>query len=188
MLPWGFPTPLPPLCTDAVAGATLAIVQMPTALFGLGGSGAVDIIAHIVQVALTPVFLLSGIGTLLNTFNTRLARVSDHTEHTFELLKDEADPAKSAILCAHMVRLQRRRVALDTAVILGAFGAAATCGAALVLFVGGLRAAEIASWLFILFGIALGCTVCALAAFVADSILAWHGLHQEGPLPRPKPN
>jgi hypothetical protein len=34
---------------------------------------AVDSIAHIIQVALTPVFLLSGIGTLLNVFNTRLA-------------------------------------------------------------------------------------------------------------------
>ena len=144
-------------------------------------------IAHIIQVALTPVFLLSGIGTLLNIFNTRLARVSDHTEHTFELLRDEADPAKLALLCAHMVRLQRRRVALDTAVIFGAIGCAAACGAAFVLFVGGLRAGEIASWLFILFGIALGCTVCALAAFLADTVLAWHGLHQEGPLPRPKP-
>ena len=36
-----------------------------------------DSIAHVIQMALTPVFLLSGIGTLLNVFNTRLARVSD---------------------------------------------------------------------------------------------------------------
>jgi hypothetical protein len=31
-------------------------------------------IAHIIQVALTSVFLLSGIATLLNVFSTRLAR------------------------------------------------------------------------------------------------------------------
>ena len=49
-----------------------------------------DNIAHVIQVALTPVFLLSGIGALLNVFNTRLARVSDHVSHTADLLA--ADP------------------------------------------------------------------------------------------------
>ncbi len=148
--------------------------------------GGIDSVAHIIQVALTPVFLLSGIGTLVNMFNTRLARVSDHTEHTFELLGDEEDAGKQALFRAHLARLQQRRVALDVAVIMGALGGSATCGAALVLFLGGLREAQIAAWLFTLFGAALGCTVCALVAFVADSVLAWHGLHQEGPLPHPK--
>jgi len=32
---------------------------------------------HLIQVALTPVFLLSGIGILLGLFNTRQARVAD---------------------------------------------------------------------------------------------------------------
>ncbi len=150
------------------------------------GVPAVDSVAHIIQVALTPVFLLSGIGTLLNVFNTRLARVSDHTEHAFELLANEAVDAKRAGLIRHLVRLRRRRTVLDASVICGAVGAAATCGAAFVLFLGGLRDAEIASWLFALFGLALACTVAALVAFLADSVLAWHGLRHDGPLPRPR--
>ena len=52
---------------------------------------AVDSVAHIIQVALTPVFLLSGIGALLNVFNTRLSRVSDHREHVEDLLRGEPD-------------------------------------------------------------------------------------------------
>ena len=36
-----------------------------------------DLVAHVIQVALTPIFLLSGIATLLNVFSTRLARVAD---------------------------------------------------------------------------------------------------------------
>ena len=36
-----------------------------------------DLVAHVIQVALTPIFLLSGIATLLNVFATRLARVAD---------------------------------------------------------------------------------------------------------------
>jgi hypothetical protein len=43
-----------------------------------------DVSAHVIQVALTPVFLLSAIGVLLNLFNTRLADVSNHIAHTTE--------------------------------------------------------------------------------------------------------
>jgi hypothetical protein len=70
--------------------------------------------------------------------------------------------------------------ALDTAIALGAVGGEATCGAAFTLLVGALRNATVAS---VLFGLALACTVDALAAFLADSVLAWHELRTEGPLP-----
>jgi hypothetical protein len=153
---------------------------------GVDTGGAVESIAHVIQVALTPVFLLSGIGTLLGVFNTRLTRVSDHTENATDLLDNEADEGKARLLVAHLRRLQQRRLALDTSVVLGALGGASTCCAAFVLFLGGLREAAIASWLFILFGMALGCTVGALMAFLLDSVLAWHGLRREGPMPRPK--
>jgi hypothetical protein len=147
---------------------------------------AVDSVAHVVQVALTPVFLLSGIGTLLNVFNTRLSRVSDHREHVSELLRDETDGTETAWLRAHLVRLHHRTLVLDASIVLGAVGGASTCGAAFVLFLGSMRETAIASWLFALFGVALGCTACALVAFLADSVLAWHGLHREGSLPRPR--
>ena len=154
---------------------------------GLDLGDAVDSVAHIVQVALTPVFLLSGIGTLLNVFNTRLSHLSDHTEHVFEMACREADDDKRNTLVRHLARLHHRRVALDASIMLGAIGGAATCGAAFVLFLGSLRETAIASWLFALFGVALGCTVCALIAFLVDSILAWHGLRRDGPLPRSNP-
>ena len=148
----------------------------------------VETIAHIVQVALTPVFLLSGIGTLLGMFNLRQNRVADHTEHLTELADAEQDEGKLELLLAHLARLRRRRTALDAAVVLGAVGGACTCGAAFVLFFGGLRNYAVASWLVVLFGGALACTVGALVAFLADSVMAWHGLRQEGPMPRSKPS
>ncbi len=146
---------------------------------------AVDTVAHVVQVALTPVFLLSGIGTLLNLFNTRLSRVSDHREHIDEMLRGDVDDKERRRLRAHLLRLHRRTIMLDASIILGGIGGASTCGAAFVLFLGSLRNTAIAAWLFVLLGLALGCTACALVTFLADSVLAWHGLHREGPLPRP---
>ena len=67
--------------------------------------------------------------------------------------------------------------------ILGALAGGSTCGAAFSLFVGALRGGAAATGLFLLLGIALVCTVGALTAFMVDSVLAWHGLHREGPLP-----
>jgi hypothetical protein len=154
---------------------------------GVDSAGGVDAVAHVVQVALTPVFLLSGIGTLLNMFNMRLSRVSDHTEHLTDLLETEEDDEKYRRLLTHLNRLRRRRFALDGSIVFGAVGGAATCCAAFVLFLGGVRDAQVASWLVALFGAALGCTVLALVAFLVDSIMAWHGLSTDGPMPRAKP-
>jgi hypothetical protein len=138
-----------------------------------------DSIAHVIQVALTPVFLLSGIGALLNVFNTRLARVSD----TAELLSADPQGKDAALMRRHIRRLRCRVLALDAAIVLAALGGATTCGAAFTLFVGALRNADTAFALLLLFGSALGCTVAALGVFIVDGLLAWHGLRKEGPLP-----
>jgi hypothetical protein len=153
--------------------------MFPNAVAGV----PVDNIAHVIQVALTPVFLLSGIGTLLNVFNTRLARVSDHAEHANDLLRSDPDRADAATLRRHMERLHRRRLALDIAIALGAAAGASACGAAFALFLGALRDAGTSSVLIVLFGASLGCTVGALGAFIADTLLAWHGLRRDGTLP-----
>jgi uncharacterized protein YfiM (DUF2279 family) len=148
---------------------------------------AIDSVAHIVQVALTPVFLLSGIGTLLNVFNTRLSRVVDHFEHVSELLAAEDDAATRVALARHVSRLRKRRFALDSSVLLASAGGVATCGAVWMLFLGALRENAAATWLFALFGVALGCTIGALVAFLADNVMAWHGLRTEGAVPRSRP-
>ena len=140
--------------------------------------------AHLIQTALTPVFMLSAIGTLLNVFNTRLSRVSDHMTHLNELFKMEHDPGEERQMRAHLRRLVRRTAMLDASVALGAVAGALTCGAALALFVGSIGASAVESWLIGMFALALLCTVASLVTFMGDSLLAWHGLRREGPLPR----
>lgn len=143
-------------------------------------------IAQTIQTALTPVFLLTGIGGLLNVFNQRLARVSDKYEHLAELYRAAAGD-EATMLLRHLGRLVRRRLALDASVMLAACGGAATCAAAFVLFLVTLRDQGDSSWLAWLFGTSLGCTMGGIAAFVIDTVLAWHGLRIDGPMPRSKP-
>ncbi len=145
-----------------------------------------DSVAHIIQVALTPVFLLSGIGTLLNVFATRLARVTDHMEHAEELLQAQPGGPGAATLRSHLHRLRRRTLALDAAVALGAVAGGATAVATFTLFVGALRNAAVAWPGLLMFGAAGVWALGAGAAFLAETVLSWHGLRDEGPLPRPK--
>jgi len=148
-------------------------------MFGLENTRfALDTIAHIIQVALTPVFLLSGIATLLNVFATRLARVGDKVEAVAKAL-DDADDAEKRALYLLLKNLHRRSVALDVAVVLGAVGGAATCGAVLAMFVGALSEQTMASVLFGLFGLAVVCALSAIVAFTVEMLLAGTGIREE---------
>ncbi len=131
-----------------------------------------DTAAHIVQLALTPVFLLSGVASLLNVFSSRLARVSDQVNR----LVYEGDSLKFVGREARLRALRLRSRVLDVAVVLAALAGASTCGAALVLFLGAMRASDAAGVLFLLFGGAVILTMCALGAFVLEMLIASRGL------------
>src|SRR4051794_16598797 len=147
-------------------------------MFGVENSGsALDEIAHVIQVALTPVFLLSGIATLLNVFSTRLVRVADQVQAVGKAVEDADGPGRRE-LSAQLARLRRRSVALDTVVLAGIRGAS-TCAAVLALFVGALRDVTIGSVLFGLFGLAVVCALAAIAAFTFEMLMAGTGIRDE---------
>jgi hypothetical protein len=130
-----------------------------------------DAAAHVVQLALTPVFFLSGIAALLNVFASRLGRVADQTEALAKTTKDAERDSRLKLL-----RLRSR--ALDFAVVLAAMAGAFTCGAVLVLFLGELRATGAANLLYIVFGGGVVLTIGALLAFVIEMLLAATGVRR----------
>jgi hypothetical protein len=132
-----------------------------------------DSAAHIVQLALTPVFLLSGVAALLNVFATRLGRISDHVD---KLVADPDDQAPGVRAKLHFLRI--RSGLLDVAVVLAASAGACTCGAALVLFLSAVRDASEGDLLFLLFGLAIVLTTGALTAFVLEVLLAGIGIRR----------
>ena len=123
----------------------------------------VNTAAHVVQLALTPIFLLTGVASLLNVFTTRLGRVADQVD------KLSAEPAKRP---RQLARLRLRSRLLDLAVLLAAVAGGLTCCAALTLFLSALRSDAAGAILFGLFGGALGCAVAALACFSFEMVLA----------------
>ena len=134
-------------------------------------ASAIGSVVHVIQVALTPVFLLSGVATLLNVFSTRLARVADQVDALAREMVN-ADAATAATLSIRLKHLHRRSLALDVAVALGAAGGALTCTTVLALFVGEAGGFAVATMLFGTFGLALVCTLAAIGAYAWEMFMA----------------
>ncbi len=141
---------------------------------------SLDAIVRVIQSSLTPIFLLTAIASLLGVFNTRLARISDQVK----VLAERASAAGSdsddrTIAERRLTYLRRRSHMLDAAVILSAVSGACTCGTVLALFLGLLRAKATVSLLFVLFGLAVLCTIGALAAFLTEVLWASRGVRAD---------
>lgn len=135
-----------------------------------------DTIVHVVQSSLTPIFLLSAVATLLNVFTTRLARISDQVHALSAQARGGCD---ERLVQIRLGFLKRRTHLLDVAVALAAVAGAATCATALSLFLGLLRSKATTSLVFMLFGLALVCTIGALAAFLTEVLLSSRGIRAD---------
>jgi hypothetical protein len=136
-----------------------------------GAHFTLDSVAHLIQVALTPVFLLSGIAALLNVFASRLARVADQLE---KLAGDIEGGSEKVCAQANsdIARLHRRSLVLDIAVVLGTLAAAATCFAIMTLFLFALSNKAIADVLLFMFGLAVLCTLGSVIAFGLEMLMS----------------
>jgi len=113
--------------------AFFVVLSMAAEWLGSDQSSVTDVI----QLALTPAFLLTAVAALLNVFSTRLGRVADRVHLlSADLQRGAAD---TEFLSAQLDFLRRRSLILDVAVVLATVGGAATCAAVLVLF---LRVAQ----------------------------------------------
>lgn len=149
---------------------------MPNAATDFGTP--LDEIAHIIRMALTPVFLLLSLSALLNVFSTRLGVVGDRVEQITKAL-DAADTDHAVVLKQQLIRLYRRTLALDTAVILSAIAKTAICAAVLLLFAGAMGDESVGLALLIAFGVAIVCALGAILAYTAEMLMAGTGIRAE---------
>lgn len=150
-------------------GAAAAIGGNPT---------MVDAVVHIIQVSLAPIFLLTGIATLLNVFSTRYARVADQVDALTKALA-AARPRENAEMNLRLAHLQRRSLALDVAVVLGATAGASTCASVLGLFAGEAGGLAVAAVLYVTFGLAIICILAAIVAYTIEMMMASQRVRDE---------
>lgn len=132
---------------------------------------SVSTIAHGIQLAIAPVFLLAGIGGILNVVATRLARVVDRMRR----LENEiptADPELQAIEISELGILDRRMRFCHWAVGLCTASALLICLVVIILFVGDVVTIKFAAWVSLLFILAMTSLTFGLLLFLAEVTLA----------------
>ena len=151
-------------------GACRSTLRVFSGKVSMMAQQTLDAAAHVVQLALTPIFLLAGLAQLLNVFTARLGRIADRAYRLAH------EPTSSRI---ELQRLTLRSRILDGAVLMATFSGGLTCGAALMMFLGALRDAGAGVVLFLFFGGALLCAIVALAAFAAETILSGRSIREK---------
>jgi hypothetical protein len=135
----------------------------------------VSTIANLIQLSIAPVFLLAGVGAILNVMATRLARVVDRVRR----LEDEfasASPAVQALARSELKRLGKRMKLVNWAITAVTASALSVCLLVAVLFIGGLGAASFGYFIAGLYVLTMGLLVVGLVLFLLEVRLASRNL------------
>ncbi|MCA3261891.1 MAG: DUF2721 domain-containing protein [Telmatospirillum sp.] len=138
-----------------------------------------ETIAHLIQVAIAPVFLLNGLGILLNVFTGRLARVVDRMRKVAAQLRADPDDADIRQLRRELALQRLRLHIVNAAIALAALSAFLTCCAILALFVGGLSRDTQSVLPLALFAAAVAAVIVGLALFIWEVRVSGRALAAE---------
>ena len=135
-----------------------------------------DTVVHVLQTALTPAFLLFGLGQMLNLFSGRLTRIVDRSRALEKLYPDSIDEEHDRIV-AELRVLEVRLVTVGRAILLGVLAAIVVALMIAGLFFTGLLGAGSAAVIVVLFLLALALLTGSLFYFVREVHLATRLIH-----------
>jgi hypothetical protein len=133
-------------------------------------------VAHVIQLAVAPVFLLTGIGAILSVLINRLGRVVDRFRALEKLPTDLADAGRAAAR-SEMNRLSRRARMVHWAIGFCTSSALLVCIVIATLFVGSVTGVQTPALIAILFIAAMLALVVGLLCFLREIALAKGSIH-----------
>jgi hypothetical protein len=127
--------------------------------------------ARLIQLSIAPVFLLTGVATLLGVLSTRLGRTIDRAR-VLEALLESADAAHIESMHAELSVLSRRAKLIYRAIALGVITALLICSVIALLFVSAFTRAEVILVVAGFFIAAMGALISTLLLFLREVFLA----------------
>src|SRR5262245_7669577 len=134
-------------------------------------SGEVSGIAHVIQLAVAPVFLFSGVAALLNVLVGRLSRIIDRAR-ALESRLAEATPADAPAIYAKLVTLSRRSKLMSAAITLCTTCALLLCGVVVTLFLSAFLRFDLGATVAFIFVAAILALFAGLLFFLREIFLA----------------
>jgi len=127
-------------------------------------------IAHVIQLAVAPVFLLAGVGAIVNVIAARLGRIIDRAR----ALETNLNTAQGRVeeICAELALLSRRGQWINVAMILAVLCALQVCLLIALAFVDAFLPLNLSLVVAVLFVGAMFCFSGSLLAFLREILLA----------------
>jgi hypothetical protein len=133
-------------------------------------------IAHLIQVALTPIFLISAIGVTLNVLTSRLARIVDRARAMEKeaLRPDHAQPGRD--LHKSLRVLERRARYINAAITLITVSALFIALVVVMLFVNAFLRWDLSAFIACMFIMSMLALAAALLSFLIEVRIATNSL------------
>lgn len=133
-------------------------------------------VSHVIQLAVAPVFLLSGVGAILAVLINRLGRIVDRYRFLENgKLKAEEDAAVMANI--EMAILSRRARLIHWAISLCTVGALFICIVIATLFIGSMMHVGVSQAIALMFVAAMLALIAGLLSFLREIALATGSIH-----------
>lgn len=137
---------------------------------------SIPTVAHAIQQSVAPVFLLTGVGSLLGVLANRLGRVVDRYRFLRELVKDD-----TSVHLAEMTLLQRRSRLIHQAIRFCTICALLVCMVICLLFVGAELGSDLSPAVAGLFVLAMTSLITGLLCFLREISLATKRIEMHHP-------
>ena len=133
--------------------------------------GDISGVAHAIQLAVAPVFLLTAVGALLGVITNRLGRVIDRAR-VLEAKLENATPADSPAIRKHLQVLSRRARYINIAITACTMTALLVCAVIAILFFGLYVNFDSRTAVSLIFIIAMLTLMIGLLCFLQEVFLA----------------
>jgi hypothetical protein len=146
-------------------------------IFNLGNYSVHSVdIAHLIQVALTPIFLISAIGVTLNVLTSRLARIVDRARAMESEVSSPNYRPVGRDLHAALGVLARRARYINAAITLITVSALFIALVVVMLFVNAFLRWDLAVFIALMFILSMLALAAALLAFLIEVRIATNSL------------
>jgi hypothetical protein len=132
----------------------------------------------VLQVAIAPVILISGVGLLLLSLTNRFGRAVDRTRQIHQQMRAAAD-ADRARLANQVEVIYRRARLIQFSIVMGALSALSAAMLILTLFFTALMNLQLGALISVFFVCCLLSLVVSLITFIMDIRLSLHALKME---------
>ena len=139
-------------------------------------ASSITTVSHVIQLAVAPVFLLTGVGAILGVLINRLSRIIDR----YRLLEKsiiDAGTRAATIEQLEMAILSRRARLIHWAISLCTVGALFICVVVATLFIGSMLSVGVSQAIALMFVSAMLALIAGLMSFLREITLATGSIH-----------